>query len=190
MRRRRPPPGEPSPLTHRCRTCGTLLLQGEARCWSCGAKPNADPPHPPAPAPPAAPPTSAPTTAEGVLGKLPSSAETDALAAAGARPPRFSLPVQYHLPLYVGGGCGCAASLVLLTLVATVAADLRGPLVVALLLGGGGLGYVVPALVLRYVIPARCPECLGAARLEGSRPVAYRCTKCGHVHRTGVTENQ
>ena len=33
-------------------------------------------------------------------------------------------------------------------------------------------------------LPARCPACAARAFAEGHRPIRYRCTECGHVHRT------
>ena len=38
-------------------------------------------------------------------------------------------------------------------------------------------------------LPARCPQCRGAAYAEGHRPIRFRCTVCGHVHRTNVRAN-
>jgi hypothetical protein len=38
-------------------------------------------------------------------------------------------------------------------------------------------------------LPARCPACRGAAWAEGHRPIRFRCTACGHLHRTRVRAN-
>jgi hypothetical protein len=55
---------------------------------------------------------------------------------------------------------------------------------VALVLGGFRAGeWLVRQL------PARCPACAGRAYAEGHRPVRFRCTACGHVHRTRMRAN-
>jgi hypothetical protein len=46
----------------------------------------------------------------------------------------------------------------------------------------------VPRLVFKYALPARCPVCQGAARLEGHSPLRYRCLACGYVQTSQVDE--
>jgi hypothetical protein len=50
---------------------------------------------------------------------------------------------------------------------------------------------MVPRTVFRRLVPARCPVegCPGPARPEGSKPIVYRCRRCGHVLDTGWSES-
>ena len=41
---------------------------------------------------------------------------------------------------------------------------------------------------MRWFVAARCPQCAGQSRCEGSRPICYRCKQCGHLHQTSVYE--
>jgi len=38
-------------------------------------------------------------------------------------------------------------------------------------------------------LPVRCPACAGPSYAEGHRPIRFRCTACGHVHRTRMRAN-
>jgi hypothetical protein len=73
----------------------------------------------------------------------------------------------------------------------------------ALFFGAFILGAIIPRLVFKYLVPAKCPQCGGRAFFSslrqsqrspifggrrGARNIVYRCKECGHVHVTGVQE--
>jgi ribosomal protein S27AE len=96
----------------------------------------------------------------------------------------------------------------LLSGVAMFAGFFAGGLLTGLLLElirGGPPWVVVPVVIVTMVafiygglragewlvrrLPARCPACAGQAYAEGHRPIRFRCSKCGHVHRTNMRTN-
>jgi len=50
------------------------------------------------------------------------------------------------------------------------------------------LGYFIPRLLFKYIIPAKCPKCGGRSIFHGGRPVTYNCRACGYVHTTKAFE--
>jgi hypothetical protein len=44
----------------------------------------------------------------------------------------------------------------------------------------------------RKSVPIKCPSenCDGAAFCEGSRPIVFRCRKCGHIEETNWYEGR
>ena len=45
---------------------------------------------------------------------------------------------------------------------------------------------ILPEILFRFLIPARCPKCKGPAFMKGRRPVSYACRACPHIERTGM----
>jgi hypothetical protein len=64
------------------------------------------------------------------------------------------------------------------------------PLQIGVIVAALFVGVMVPRVLFRRVIPARSPAegCGDPARPQGSRPIVYRCRRCGHVHDTGWSE--
>ena len=59
------------------------------------------------------------------------------------------------------------------------------------------LSISIPLLLLvrflwRKSVPVKCPleNCDGAAFCEGSRPIVFRCSKCGHIVETNWYEGR
>jgi len=54
----------------------------------------------------------------------------------------------------------------------------------------GALGLALVRFAFRQFVPAKCnaPGCGGSTFQKGSRPIYYECSKCGHVHDTGIYE--
>lgn len=50
------------------------------------------------------------------------------------------------------------------------------------------VGIMIPRIVFRYCIAARCPKCGGAAPLRVTSPVRYICDQCGFCAATGNWE--
>ena len=49
------------------------------------------------------------------------------------------------------------------------------------------LGALIPMGVMRYLVPAICPKCGKRTHMKWSKPVAFHCRECGHVHETIVS---
>lgn len=54
----------------------------------------------------------------------------------------------------------------------------------------GAAGLVLVRFAYRRFVPAKCnaPGCGGSTFQKGSRPIYYKCSKCGHIHDTGIYE--
>jgi hypothetical protein len=51
------------------------------------------------------------------------------------------------------------------------------------------VGTMIPRLVFRNLIPAKCPACGEKAYAQGANPVRYVCRSCGHREDTAVFED-
>jgi hypothetical protein len=50
---------------------------------------------------------------------------------------------------------------------------------IILLVGSALCGALVPRMLLRRLVPSRCPSCGGRAYFAGNQPMRYRCRDCG-----------
>ncbi len=100
------------------------------------------------------------------------------------------IPIWLHLTLITiaqFGGALAAAVLVMVNMRSVEGFGLNGTFA---FFGAFILGYLMPRLVMKYVISARCPQCGGGARFRGGRPISYVCRECGHDHQTNVYEGR
>jgi hypothetical protein len=98
------------------------------------------------------------------------------------------MPIGLHLTLSIicqmGGALGCAY----LAMTHTKEIDALGINSTVAFFGAFILGHLIPKILFKYVISARCPKCGEPARYHGGRPITYHCRCCGNVHRTKVSE--
>lgn len=45
-------------------------------------------------------------------------------------------------------------------------------------------GALIPALLFRYVVPARCSRCGRRTTMRWGNPISYHCPRCGNVQVT------
>jgi len=114
------------------------------------------------------------------------------------------MPIWLHLtmwiPAQIVGAMGSAIAV--MTFVPSPHGELPRAKI-ALSFGAFILGALIPRLVFKYLVPAKCPQCGGRAFFaslrqsqrspifggrRGGRTIVYRCKECGHVHVTGVQE--
>lgn len=169
-------------------------------CDECGGSFDPAGPARPTPAPPAGPlPPSLPKP-PGLAPRPPSVSQPSLLAptpeAAAGPPPAttgrraaLTLPVGVHLFLLIAGSMGGFLGLGVLGMAHSEWFEAIGiPFLPVGFFAGPLLGYLIPRLILKFVVLARCPKCSGPAVFRGGRPITYHCKSCGHVHRTSVSE--
>jgi hypothetical protein len=97
------------------------------------------------------------------------------------------MPIPLHLFLATVTQVGGAVFLPVVLFKAAIGKRVDG----ATLFGAFLLGFLIPRLVFKYLIPARCPKCgRNKAFFYGGQPIKYRCKSYGHVRRTSVKEGE
>jgi hypothetical protein len=96
------------------------------------------------------------------------------------------MPIWLHLTLALITQYGGAVGSFAVALRAFMAGKIHGTVVV----GAFVLGYLIPRLLFKYGIPAKCPRCGGRSYWRGNRPVSYLCITCDFVHETDACEGR
>jgi DNA-directed RNA polymerase subunit RPC12/RpoP len=105
--------------------------------------------------------------------------------------PAFAMPIWLHatlgMMLLMAGWIGGPALMGLLVLphLNKGANAGNGGLVcpmIILLVGSALCGALVPRMLLRRLVPSRCPSCGGRADFSANDPMRYRCRDCGREH--------
>ncbi len=98
------------------------------------------------------------------------------------------MPIWLHLTLLITTQAAGAFSFPHLAVQAAICMKIEpgGPLFLVMVFGAFFAGFLVPGLVFKYLIFARCKRCGGRAVFCRGQPISYRCESCGHVHWTNT----
>lgn len=103
------------------------------------------------------------------------------------------LPIRYHLPIMIACellGFLVGAGVVIPCWIAGLLGESLW-LAAIVLLAGVLVGALIPRILFRVLMPARCshPDCHGQAFPVGTDPITYVCRRCGKQTATNVSDS-